>query len=67
MIEIAKLKQRSAMGRIVMQNFWSLFAAYLVFWAIFFIYDFTVARRLARVEKDLLRMKQQMREHPTPR
>ncbi|MFZ0334053.1 MAG: hypothetical protein WAN10_10720 [Candidatus Acidiferrales bacterium] len=43
-----------------MQNFWSLFAAYLVFWAIFFIYDFTVARRLARVEKDLARIKQQM-------
>lgn len=45
-----------------MQNFGSLFAAYLAFWAIFFIYDFTVARRLARVEKDLAQMKRQIRE-----
>lgn len=45
-----------------MQNFESLFAAYLAFWAIFFIYDFTLARRLARVEKDLAQMKQQIRE-----
>lgn len=45
-----------------MQNFGSLFAAYLTFWAIFFVYDFTVARRLARVEKDLAQMKQQIRE-----
>jgi hypothetical protein len=44
------------------QNFWSLFAAYMAFWAIFFIYDFTVARRLARVEKDLARMKRQISE-----
>lgn len=45
-----------------MHNFGSLFAAYLAFWAIFFIYDFTVARRLARVEKDLAQIKQQVRE-----
>lgn len=45
-----------------MQNFGSLFAAYLAFWAIFFIYDFTVARRLARIEKDLAQMKRQIRE-----
>ena len=45
-----------------MQNFWSLFAAYLAFWAIFFIYDFTIARRLARVEKAFAQMKQQIRE-----
>lgn len=45
-----------------MQNFWSLFAAYLAFWAIFFIYDFTVARRLARVERDMAQMKQQIGE-----
>lgn len=45
-----------------MQNFGSLFSAYLAFWAIFFIYDFTVAHRLARVEKELAQMKQQIRE-----
>lgn len=44
-----------------MENFGSLFAAYIAVWAIFFIYDFTVARRMARVEKDIARMKQQMR------
>jgi hypothetical protein len=45
-----------------MQNFWSLFAAYMAFWAIFFIYDFTIARRIARAEKDLTQMRQQIRE-----
>ena len=46
-----------------MQNFGSLFAAYIAVWAIFFIYDFTVARRMARLEKELAQMKQQLR-HP---
>jgi len=43
-----------------MQNFGSLFAAYVAVWAIFFIYDFTIARRMSRVEKDLAQMKQQL-------
>jgi len=43
-----------------MENFGSLFAAYIAVWAIFFIYDFTIARRVARVEKDLARVKQQL-------
>lgn len=42
------------------QNFGSLFAAYIAVWAIFFIYDFTVARRIARVEKDLSELKRQL-------
>lgn len=45
-----------------MENFWSLFAAYLAFWAIFFIYDFSVGRRIARVEKEIASVKQQIRE-----
>lgn len=45
-----------------MQNFWSLFAAYMAFWAIFFIYDFSVGRRIARVEKNLAEMKRRVRE-----
>lgn len=45
-----------------MQNFWSLFAAYLAFWAIFFIYDFSVGRRIARAEKEIASVKQQIRE-----
>jgi hypothetical protein len=44
-----------------MQNFWSILGAYFAFWAIFFIYDFTVTRRIARVEKDLAQIKQQIR------
>lgn len=42
-----------------MENFESLFAAYIAVWAIFFIYDFTIARRMARVEKELAQVKQQ--------
>ncbi len=45
-----------------MENFESLFAAYIAVWAIFFIYDFTIARRMARVEKELAQVKQQLRE-----
>jgi CcmD family protein len=43
-----------------MKNFESLFAAYMVFWAIFFVYHFSVARRLARAEEELARLKQQL-------
>jgi hypothetical protein len=39
-----------------------LFAAYMAFWAIFFIYDFSVGRRIARVEKDLAETKRQVGE-----
>ncbi|HVB07943.1 MAG TPA: CcmD family protein [Candidatus Acidoferrales bacterium] len=45
-----------------MRNFDSLFAAYIAVWAIFFIYDFTVARRMTRLEKELAQMKQQLRQ-----
>ncbi|NDQ58648.1 MAG: CcmD family protein [Acidipila sp.] len=43
-----------------MKNFESLLAAYMVFWAIFFVYQFSVSRRLARAEEDLARLKQQL-------
>ncbi|HKV26929.1 MAG TPA: CcmD family protein [Candidatus Acidoferrales bacterium] len=45
-----------------MQNFGSLFAAYIAVWAIFFVYDFTIARRMARVEKELAQVKRQLRQ-----
>jgi len=45
-----------------MKNFESLFAAYLVFWAIVFVYHFSVSRRLARTEQDLESLKQQLRK-----
>lgn len=41
-----------------MQNFGSLFTAYIVVWAIFILYDFSVARRMAQAEKDIAQLKQ---------
>ncbi len=43
-----------------MKNFDSLLAAYLVFWAVIFAYQFTVAKRLNRAEDELQRLKQQI-------
>jgi CcmD family protein len=45
-----------------MKNFESLFAAWMVVWAVFFLYEVTVARRLARLREDIERLKQQLRE-----
>lgn len=36
-----------------MKNFESLFAAYILVWAIFFVYYISVARRLAEVREEL--------------
>jgi len=41
-----------------MKNFESLFAAYLLAWAIFFGYQLTVGRRLARLSEELERLKE---------
>ena len=40
-----------------MKNLDSVFAAYLAVWAIFFVYQFTVSRRLARLQDDVERLK----------
>lgn len=45
-----------------MKNFESLFAAWMVVWAVFFVYEVTVSRRLARLREDIERLKQQLRE-----
>jgi hypothetical protein len=45
-----------------MKNFESLFAAWMVVWAVFFVYEVSVARRLAKLRDDINRLKQQMRE-----
>jgi hypothetical protein len=45
-----------------MKNFESLLAAYMVFWAIMFLFDITVSRRLSRTENDLAKLKQQLRK-----
>jgi CcmD family protein len=44
-----------------MQNFQSLFAAYMLVWAIFFVYEITVARRVARLQDELDQLKDQIR------
>jgi hypothetical protein len=43
-----------------MKNFESVLAAYLVFWAIVFLYQFSVSRRLSRAEDDLEKLKQRI-------
>jgi hypothetical protein len=45
-----------------MKNFESLFAAWMVVWAVFFLYEVTVARRIANLRDDIERLKQQLRE-----
>ena len=45
-----------------MKNFESLFAAWMVVWAVFFVYEVTVARRMARLRDDIERLKRQSRE-----
>ena len=40
-----------------MKNLDSIFAAYLIGWAIFFAYYLTVARRTAALREDLERLK----------
>jgi len=45
-----------------MKNFESLFAAWMVVWAVFFLYEVTVARRIGNLREDIERLKQQLRE-----
>jgi len=45
-----------------MKNFENLFAAWMVVWAVFFAYEVSIARRLARLRQDIEVLKQQMRE-----
>jgi CcmD family protein len=43
-----------------MKNFEFLFTAWMVVWAIFFVYEVTVARRLTQVREEIDRLKQQL-------
>ena len=45
-----------------MKNFESLFAALMVVWAVFFAYEVSVGRRIARLREEIERLKQQLRE-----
>jgi len=44
-----------------MKNLNSVFAAYLIAWAIFFVYFVSVARRTAALREDLERLKSAMK------
>ncbi|HXP69963.1 MAG TPA: hypothetical protein VOA88_11810 [Candidatus Dormibacteraeota bacterium] len=45
-----------------MKNFESLFAAWMVVWAVFFLYEVTVARRISKLQDDIDQLKRQLRE-----
>ena len=45
-----------------MKNLGSLMAAYLAVWAIFFVYHFTVPRRVARLQDEIARLKQSLKQ-----
>lgn len=45
-----------------MKNFENLFAAWMVVWAVFFVYEVTIARRVSRLHEEIERLKQQLRE-----
>ncbi len=45
-----------------MKNFDSLFAAWILVWVVFFVYEVSVARRLTRLREEVERLKQQLRE-----
>jgi CcmD family protein len=44
-----------------MKNLGSLFVAYMVVWAVFFGYEVSIARRMARLREDLDRLKSQIK------
>jgi hypothetical protein len=45
-----------------MKNLDSVFAAYVIGWAVFFIFYLTVARRTSMLREDLERLKQSMKK-----
>jgi CcmD family protein len=45
-----------------MKNFEFLFTAWIAVWAIFFLYEVSVARRLSRLHDEIERLKQQFPE-----
>ncbi|HXN73091.1 MAG TPA: hypothetical protein VN861_11120 [Candidatus Acidoferrales bacterium] len=45
-----------------MKNFENLFAAWMVVWAVFFVYELSIAQRLSRLRDDVEGLKRQLRE-----
>jgi CcmD family protein len=44
-----------------MKNFDNLFAAWMFVWVVFFVYEVTIARRMANLRKELEDLKEQLR------
>jgi CcmD family protein len=49
-----------------MKNLNSIMAAYFVAWAIFFVYHFTVARRLSRLREEVVKLRQSIGKGSRP-
>jgi CcmD family protein len=45
-----------------MKDFQFLFAAWIAVWAVFFVYEVSVARRVSKLRGEIDRLKQQLRE-----
>ena len=45
-----------------MKDFQFLFAAWMAVWAVFLLYEVSVARRMSQLRDDVERLKQQLRE-----
>ena len=45
-----------------MKDFQFLFAAWMAVWAVFFVYEVSVARRVSKLRGEIDRLKQQLRE-----
>jgi cell division protein FtsL len=43
-----------------MKNFEFLLTAWIVVWAVFFVYEVTVARRITQVREEIARLRQQL-------
>jgi CcmD family protein len=44
------------------RDFRFLFAAWIAVWAVFFVYEVSVARRVSKLRGEIDRLKQQLRE-----
>jgi CcmD family protein len=45
-----------------MKNFNFLFAAWMVVWAVFFVYELSIASRMGKLKEEIERLKQQLRD-----
>jgi uncharacterized small protein (DUF1192 family) len=44
------------------KNFHFLLAAWMAVWAVFFVYELTIASRITKLREDIERLKQQLRD-----